>query len=43
MNSRERLLKTFRREEVDRVPVSPFLYCNAVYEMFGYEADIDSY
>ena len=43
MNGRERLLKTFRREKVDRVPVSPFLYCNAVYEMFGYIPDIDNY
>jgi uroporphyrinogen-III decarboxylase len=43
MNGRERLLKTFRREKVDRVPISPFLYCNAVYEFFGYEPDIDNF
>jgi len=43
MNGRERLLNTFRRESVDRVPISPFLYCNAVYEMFGYKPDIDNF
>jgi uroporphyrinogen-III decarboxylase len=43
MNGRERLLRTFKREKVDRIPISPFLYCNAVYEMFGYEPDLDYY
>jgi uroporphyrinogen-III decarboxylase len=43
MTGRERLLKTFKRETVDRVPVSPFLYCNAVYEMFDYRPDIDTF
>jgi uroporphyrinogen-III decarboxylase len=43
MNGRDRLLKTFRREKVDRVPISPFLYCNAVYEMFDYVPDMDYY
>ena len=43
MDGRERLLKTFRREKVDRVPISPFLNCNAVYELYGYEPDIDNY
>ncbi len=40
MNGRERLLKTIRGEATDRVPISPFLYFNAIYEMFGYEPHI---
>ena len=43
MTSRERLLRTFRREPVDRIPVSPFLYYNSVYEMFGYSPSIDAF
>ena len=43
MDGRERLLRTFRREPVDRVPISPFLYCNAVYEKYGYEPEVDTY
>ncbi len=43
MNGRERLLKTFRREQVDRVPISPFLYINAVYKMFGYTPSVETY
>jgi len=43
MTGRERLLKTFKHEEVDRVPISPFLYCNAIYEMFDYVPDMDWY
>ena len=43
MNGRERLLRTFRGEPVDRVPVSPFLYINAVYKFFDYEPDIDTF
>ena len=43
MHSRERLLKTFRREKVDRVPISPFIYGNAVYEMFRHKPDIDTF
>jgi hypothetical protein len=41
MNSRERLLRTFRREPVDRVPIAPLIHANAVYRMFGYKPDID--
>ncbi len=37
MNGRERLLKALKHEPTDRVPVAPFTYYNAVYEMFGYE------
>ncbi|MFO7909677.1 MAG: hypothetical protein R6U42_06635 [Halomonas sp.] len=43
MNGRERLLKTMQGEEVDRVPVSPFLYYNNVYEMFDYAPDIETF
>jgi len=43
MTSRERLLRTFRREVVDRVPVAPFLYHNNVYEMFGYVPTIEDF
>lgn len=43
MNSRERLLKTFLGEKTDRVPISPFLYFNSVYEMFDYYPEMDTY
>lgn len=43
MTSRERLERTFRRQQVDRIPVAPFLYYNNVYEMFGYEPSIDAF
>jgi uroporphyrinogen-III decarboxylase len=43
MNGRERLLKTFRGEPVDRVPISPFLYYNNVYEMFDYKPDMETF
>lgn len=43
MNGRERLLRTLKGEEVDRVPVSPFLYYNNVYEMFDYKLDIETF
>ncbi len=34
MNGRERILKTFRGEKVDRVPICPWLFKNAVYKYF---------
>ena len=37
MTSRERLLRTFRHEKPDRVPIAPFLYYNDVYEKFKYK------
>lgn len=40
MTGRKRLLKTIRGEETDRLPVSPFLYYNAIYEFAGYKPDI---
>ncbi len=43
MNGRERLLRTLHGKRADRVPVAPFLYYNAVYEMFGYVPEIDTY
>ena len=43
MNSRERLLRTFKREKVDRVPIAPFLYYNAVYEMFDHKPSIHGF
>jgi uroporphyrinogen-III decarboxylase len=43
MTGRERLLKTLKGETVDRIPISPFLYFNNVYEMFDYKPDIDTF
>ena len=43
MNTRELIMKTFRGERTDRVPISPFLYYNSVYEMFDYFPDMDTY
>ena len=43
MNGRERLLKTLKGEKADRMPVAPFLYYNAVYEMFDYVPDMDNF
>jgi uroporphyrinogen decarboxylase len=43
MNGRERLLATLRGQRADRMPVAPFLYYNSVYEMFGYEPEIDTF
>jgi len=43
LTGRERLLRTFRGEPVDRVPIAPFLWFNNVYEMFGYVPSMDAY
>ncbi|MBN1911328.1 MAG: hypothetical protein JW818_16415 [Pirellulales bacterium] len=43
LTGRERLLRTLRGEPVDRMPVAPFVYYNAVYEMFGYRPSIDHF
>ena len=43
MNGRERLTTTFRGERADRMPISPFIHSNNIYEMFGYTPDIDSF
>jgi uroporphyrinogen decarboxylase len=43
MNSRELLNATFRGERTERMPVSPFIAHNSIYEMFRYKPEIDSY
>ncbi len=43
MNGRERLLKALRHEPTDRVPVAPFTYYNAIYEMFDYKPAIATF
>lgn len=40
MTGRERLIKTFKGQKVDRVPISPFTWVNNVYEMFNHKPDI---
>ena len=41
MNSRERLTLTFQGRKVDRMPISPFVWLNNIYEMFHYVPSID--
>ncbi len=43
MTGRERLVKTFRGQRADRMPISPFIYNNNIFEMFGYKPDINTY
>ena len=43
MNGRQRLNNTFRGERADRIPISPFIYYNNIYEMFRHKPNIDSY
>ena len=43
MNARERLITTFQGKKADRVPVSPFIFLNNIYEMFQYKPDIDHF
>jgi hypothetical protein len=43
MTGRERLIAALRGEPVDRVPISPFIWLNNIYEMFDYRPQIDSY
>jgi uroporphyrinogen decarboxylase len=43
MNGRDRLLRTLRGERADRIPIAPFLYYNAIYEMFDYVPEIDTF
>jgi uroporphyrinogen decarboxylase len=43
LTGRERLLRTFRKQPVDRVPVAPYLWYNNVYEMFKYVPTIDTF
>lgn len=41
LTGRERLTKTFKGEEVDRISISPFIWANNVYEMFKYTPSIE--
>lgn len=42
MTPRERLKLTFEGKQADRVPVSPFIWCNNVYEMFDFVPSIEN-
>ena len=42
MTGRQRLKTTFEGKRADRVPVSPFIWCNNIYEMFKYKPTIDN-
>jgi len=43
MNSRELLIATLQGKRTERVPVSPFIAGNNIYEMFHYEPEIDTF
>ena len=43
MNGRERLTRVLKGQPVDRIPIAPFLYYNAIYEMFDYKPDMDNF
>lgn len=43
MTGRERLTVTFKGKKADRIPISPFIYYNNVYEMFKYKPDINKH
>lgn len=43
MTGRERILKTFRGEKVDRVPVCPWIYDNLVYRYFDVPPEKQTY
>jgi hypothetical protein len=43
MTGRERMTLTFKGQKADRVPISPFIYYNNIYEMFEYEPDINKH
>ena len=42
MTSRDRLTLTLQGRKADRIPVSPFLWYNNMFEMFGYTPEIDT-
>ena len=42
-DQRQRLLNTLKAKPVDRVPISPFIYLNSIYEFCDYEPQIDTY
>lgn len=43
MNGRELLTATLQGKRTDRVPVSPFIAPNNIYEMFHYIPEIDTF
>ena len=43
MNGRERLTTTFQGGRADRMPISPFIYYNNIFEMFDYKPDMDNF
>lgn len=43
MNGRERLLNALKGNPTDRVPISPFIYYNSIYEMFDYKPKISTF
>jgi uroporphyrinogen decarboxylase len=43
MTGRERLETTFKGKKADRMPISPFIYYNNIYEMFKYKPDINKH
>ena len=43
MNARELLIATLQGKPVPRVPVSPFIAPNNIYEMFHYIPEIDTF
>jgi uroporphyrinogen decarboxylase len=43
LTGRQRLLQTLKGKPVDRIAIAPFLYYNAVYEMFDYRPRIDNF
>ena len=43
MTGRERLKAAFETRKADRVPISPFIYYNNIYEMFKYKPDINKH
>jgi uroporphyrinogen decarboxylase-like protein len=43
MTGKERLKVTFEGKQADRMPISPFIYYNNIYEMFKYKPNINTY
>lgn len=40
---RERLIQTFLGGQADRMPISPFIYYNSIYDMFTYRKGKGNY
>ncbi len=43
MTGKDRLTLTFKGQQADRIPISPFIYYNNIYEMFKYKPDINKH